>query len=60
VAGAEKKPVVNQHRVRLMSEAMRPADTAEKWRKLESGVISDLALEGFTRIDCDTPSRKRT
>ncbi|MFH1157991.1 MAG: double-strand break repair protein AddB [Pseudomonadota bacterium] len=51
-----KKPVVNSHRVRLMSEAMRPADTAEKWRKLKAGALSGEALDGFTRIDCDTPS----
>lgn len=53
-----KKPVINSSRVRLISEAMRPADTTENWRKLKSGDITPQALEGFTRIDCDAPQEE--
>ena len=48
-----KKPV-NAPRVRLMSEALRPAETTEHWRTLEKGLIVPQALDGFARIDCDT------
>lgn len=41
-------------RMKLLSEALRPAASAEKWRSLTSGDISPRALENFTRIDCDT------
>lgn len=54
----KKKFKINQHRVRLMSEAMRPADTTEKWRQLTAGDISGDALKGFTRIDCNTPQEE--
>ena len=54
----QKKPQVNRHRVRLMSEAMRPADTSENWRKLTTAEIPAQALDGFTRIDCDTPQEE--
>jgi ATP-dependent helicase/nuclease subunit B len=54
----QKNPPVNAGRVRLLSEAMRPADTTENWRKLTSGDIPSQALDGFTRIDCDTPQEE--
>ena len=54
----QKKPVINHHRVRLMSEAMRPAGTTENWRKLETGTIESQALDGFTKIECDTPQEE--
>jgi ATP-dependent helicase/nuclease subunit B len=54
----QKNPVINRHRVRLMSEAMRPADTTENWRKLNSDDISGQALQGLTRIDCATPQEE--
>lgn len=52
------KPVINTMRVRLMSEALRPAETTEHWRKLRTGDIGAQALDGFTRIDCDTPQEE--
>ncbi|MDD9901396.1 MAG: double-strand break repair protein AddB [Alphaproteobacteria bacterium] len=45
---------VNTARVRLLSEAMRPPATTEKWRDLTPDDIPPQALEGFIRIDCDT------
>ena len=54
----KKKTVINESRVRLMSEAMRPADTTENWRKLSVDEISPAALEGFIRLDCDTPQEE--
>jgi len=54
----KKKTAVNESRVRLMSEAMRPADTTENWRKLTTEEISPHALEGFMRLDCDTPQEE--
>jgi len=53
-----KPPVVNSARVRLMSEALRPAETTEQWRQLKTGDIPPQALDGFTRIDCDTPQEE--
>ncbi len=49
-----KKMPVNTDRVRLLSEALRPAETTENWRKLTADDITSQALEGFTRVDCDT------
>ncbi len=49
-----KKMPVNTDRVRLLSEALRPAETTENWRKLAMEDITPQALEGFTRMDCDT------
>ncbi len=54
----KKKTVVNESRVKLMSEAMRPADTTENWRKLTINEISPQALDGFLRLDCDTPQEE--
>jgi ATP-dependent helicase/nuclease subunit B len=53
-----KKQAVNTARVRLISEAMRPAETTEKWRALTVQDIPGHALEGLTRIDCDTPQEE--
>ena len=49
---------VNAARVRLMSEALRPAETTEKWRALTAHDISGRALDGLTRIDCATPQEE--
>ena len=67
-AGAERAGViewplqhrafVNHGRVRLLSEAMRPADTTERWRQLTPHDIPATALDGLTRIDCDTPQEE--
>ncbi len=54
----KKTAAVNESRVRLMSEAMRPADTTENWRKLTTNEISPQSLEGFMRLDCDTPQEE--
>lgn len=45
---------VNEERIKLISEAMRPADTTDKWRDLSIKDISEHALAGITRIDCNT------
>ncbi len=49
---------VNAGRVRLLSEALRPAATTDLWRQLTATDIPAQALEGFTRIDCDTPQEE--
>ncbi|MBW7910651.1 MAG: double-strand break repair protein AddB [Alphaproteobacteria bacterium] len=49
---------VNHARVRLLSEAMRPAETTERWRQLTPHDIPQTALDGLTRIDCDTPQEE--
>ncbi len=54
----ETMPVVNDARVRLLSDAMRPADTTDHWRKLTTKDIPAKALDGLTRIDCDTPQEE--
>ena len=51
-------PAINGPRVRLFSEAMRPAETTENWRQLKTGDIPPQALDGFTRIDCNTPQEE--
>lgn len=48
----------NAPRVRLLSEALRPAQTTEKWRALAPADIPAQALDGFCRIDCDTPQEE--
>lgn len=42
-------------RARLLSEALRPAETTEQWRRLRDDDIPEIATRGLTRIDCDTP-----
>ena len=37
----KKQPAINTQRVRLMSEALRPAETTEHWRSLRTGDITD-------------------
>ncbi len=54
----KKSPVINHDRVRLLSEALRPAETTENWRQLTHADIGGAALQGFTRIDCDTPQEE--
>lgn len=49
---------VNHARVRLLGEAMRPAETTERWRQLTPHDIPATALDGLTRIDCDTPQEE--
>lgn len=39
-------------RARLLSEALRPAATTERWR--QGPKIDPAALEGLARLDCDT------
>lgn len=41
-------------REKLLSEAMRPAETTESWRALTPKDIPSQALEGLARIDCAT------
>jgi len=45
---------VNKDRAHLLSEIMRPSETAEAWQNLNNKEISERALEGFSRIDCST------
>jgi len=45
---------INPDRVKLISEAMRPAETTDKWRGLSVKDISEHALAGISRIDCST------
>ena len=54
----KQKTNINHARVHLLSEAMRPAETTEKWRRLQPGEITSHALDGLTRIDCDTPQEE--
>lgn len=54
----QKKFLINKDRGRLLSEAMRPAGTTENWRHLKTDDFSGRALDGFTRIDCDTPQEE--
>ncbi len=54
----KKKPAINSGRVRLLSEALRPAETTEQWRALKTGDIPPQALDNLTRIDCDTPQEE--
>ncbi len=48
------KTNTNVDRVKLLSEAMRPADTSDKWRDLSITDISESALAGLKQIDCST------
>lgn len=43
-------------RVRLLSEALRPAATTERWRDLADG--ESLRLDGLWRIDCAGPKEE--
>ncbi len=52
------KPARNEARVKLLSEAVRPAETTENWRALRAGDIPPQALDSFTRIDCATPQEE--
>jgi ATP-dependent helicase/nuclease subunit B len=54
----KKQPALNTQRVRLMSEALRPAETTEQWRRLRTGDITEKALDGLSRIDCGTPQEE--
>jgi ATP-dependent helicase/nuclease subunit B len=54
----ENPPALNHARVALLSEALRPAETTEKWRALTTTDIPEQALTGFSRIDCDTPQEE--
>jgi ATP-dependent helicase/nuclease subunit B len=51
----ENSATVNKARGRMMSEAMRPAATTDKWRQLTPRDIPFTALDGLMRIDCTTP-----
>jgi ATP-dependent helicase/nuclease subunit B len=54
----KKKLPLNHARVKLLSEAMRPAETTENWRSLRAGDIPAQALDNFTRVDCGTPQEE--
>lgn len=54
----KKKARVNEARVRLLSEALRPAETTERWRQLTVKDITPQSLDGLMRIDCDTPQEE--
>ncbi|MGE3622818.1 MAG: double-strand break repair protein AddB [Bdellovibrionales bacterium] len=41
-------------RLKLLREAMRPAETAEAWRRLDSKSIPRKALDGLSRLTCDS------
>ncbi len=45
---------INTDRVKLLSEAMRPADTTDKWRDLSISDISETSLAGLTVVNCTT------
>lgn len=46
---------VNAQRAAWLSHALRPAETAERWRALRPGELTQDAVRGMTRIECDTP-----
>lgn len=46
---------INPARARWLSESLRPAETTEQWRHLTPADISEDALKGLVRLDCDTP-----
>ena len=54
----KEQHAINYARVKLLSEALRPAETTENWRQLKSGDIPPQALDGFSRIDCGTPQEE--
>ncbi len=54
----KKKHDINRPRVKMLSEALRPAVTSEKWRSLTPAEITPQALDRFSRIDCDTPQEE--
>ncbi|MGE0164895.1 MAG: double-strand break repair protein AddB [Dongiaceae bacterium] len=45
-------------RARLISEALRPAATTERWRALVGAAADTEALAGVTRIDCPGPQEE--
>lgn len=49
---------VNIPRVRLLSEAMRPAETSDAWRALGEKDIPAQALSGLTYLACETPQEE--
>lgn len=49
---------VNQKRLKLLSEVMRPAHMTEKWRHLSSDDIDETALEGLSIIEAETPQEE--
>lgn len=50
------RPDPRAARVRLVSEALRPAATTEAWRGLEA--IGPEAVDGLTRLDAATPEEE--
>ena len=52
-----KLPVAQ--RARFLADALRPAETSDRWARLEP--VDEAALEGLTRIDCtDTQAEAAT
>lgn len=45
---------INIPRVRLLREALRPAETADAWQRLTIEDVPEQALDGFIKIECDT------
>lgn len=51
-------PLASPQRVRLISEALRPAQTTHRWRELSHGtppLLTPEAVAGVERIDCPSP-----
>jgi len=45
---------INQKRVRLLIETMRPAKTTEEWRQLKTSDIDETALQGLSLVEAAT------
>ena len=41
-----------EQRLRLISEAMRPADTTDQWRKEDKNPLTGKAVQGIEKIEC--------
>lgn len=53
--GEDDPSLADPSRVRLISEAMRPAQTTHRWRDLSTGAalpLDERATAGITRLDC--------
>ena len=45
-------------RMRLLSEAMRPAATTDRWRTLATGAVQRSDLAGFRLVECAAPQEE--
>lgn len=57
-ADSGPRPTVHADRMRLISEAMRPAVTTDAWRALPP--LDPRALDGVERLDCPTQREEAT